>query len=98
MKGRRVRDSYREFLEKKSRLGDPHGFEPVFMPDYLFDFQKSLVEWAIRKGRAAIFADCGLGKTVQQLVWAQNVAEMNDAMRLNRNDVFPVETRLPAWA
>ncbi len=75
MKGRRVRDSYREFLEKKARLGDPHGFEPMFMPDYLFDFQKSLVEWAIRKGRAAIFADCGLGKTIQQLVWAQNVVE-----------------------
>src|SRR6478736_1156955 len=75
MKGLRVRDSYREFLEKKARLGDPHGFEPVFMPDYLFDFQKFLVEWAVRKGRAAIFADCGLGKTIQQLVWAQNVVE-----------------------
>jgi hypothetical protein len=43
------------------------------IPDYLFDFQKHLVEWAIRRGRAAIFANCGLGKTIQQLVWAENV-------------------------
>src|ERR1700739_42178 len=43
------------------------------MPDFLFEFQAALVEWAIRKGRAAIFADCGLGKTPMQLVWAENV-------------------------
>jgi hypothetical protein len=50
------------------------GFEPERMPDFLFDFQRILVDWAIRKGRAAIFADCGLGKTPMQLVWAENVA------------------------
>jgi len=44
------------------------------MPDQLFDFQQSLVDWAVRKGRAAIFADCGLGKTAMQLTWAENVA------------------------
>ena len=43
------------------------------MPLFLFDFQVALVEWAIQKGRAAIFADCGLGKTPMQLVWAENV-------------------------
>ena len=43
------------------------------MPDFLFGFQKAFVEWATRKGRAAIFADCGLGKTPMQLVWAENV-------------------------
>jgi hypothetical protein len=43
------------------------------MPDSLFDFQSALVEWALRKGRAAIFADCGLGKTLMQLAWAENV-------------------------
>ena len=41
----------------------------------LFDFQKSLVEWQVRKGRCATFADCGLGKTPMQLTWAQNVVE-----------------------
>jgi len=67
-------DDYRQFLERKTQIGGEHGFDPVFMPDMLFDFQKALVEWATRKGRAAIFADCGLGKTFMQLAWAENVA------------------------
>lgn len=65
---------YRSFLARKSQLGSMGGFEPVFMPSFLFDFQTALVDWAIRKGRAAIFADCGLGKTPMALVWAENVA------------------------
>lgn len=64
---------YRKFLEGKSQRITQHGFEPVFIPDWLFDFQKHLVEWSVRMGRAAIFADCGLGKTPMQLVWAENV-------------------------
>jgi hypothetical protein len=48
------------------------------MPPQLFDFQQSLVTWAIRKGRAAIFADCGLGKSAMQLTWAENVARHTD--------------------
>jgi len=64
---------YAEFLEKKSQAVLMDGFDPVWMPDFLFDFQVHLVEWAIRKGRAAIFADCGLGKTPQLLVWAENI-------------------------
>jgi hypothetical protein len=65
--------NYAEFIDRKTQLGSQSGFAPVWMPDFLFDFQKSLVEWAILKGRAAIFADCGLGKTPMQLVWAENV-------------------------
>ena len=64
---------YASFLHRKSQLGGMSGFDPLFMPDFLFDFQRNLVEWAIRKGRAAIFADCGLGKTPMQLAWAENV-------------------------
>ncbi len=64
---------YGTFLKKKSQSDNLAGFEPVFMPDFLFDFQKALVEWAVRKGRAAIFADCGLGKGPMQLTWAENV-------------------------
>lgn len=64
---------YAEFLDRKAQLGGLHGFDPVSMPDFLFDFQKMLVEWALRKGRGGIFADCGLGKTPMQLVWADNV-------------------------
>ena len=64
---------YADFIDRKSQLGGQHGFEPVWMPDFLFPFQQHLVEWALRRGRAAIFADCGLGKTLMQLVWAQNI-------------------------
>jgi hypothetical protein len=67
-------DEYARFLDRKSQIGGDSGFDPVFMPDFLFDFQQALVEWAVRKGRAAIFADCGMGKTPMQLIWAENVA------------------------
>ena len=67
--------SYAEFLGRKVKSDAMHGFEPTFMPDKLFPFQQDLVTWAVRKGRAAIFADCGLGKTAMQLVWARNVAD-----------------------
>lgn len=67
--------NYETFLQEKAHVGGDHGFDPVFMPSFLFDFQASLVEWAVRKGRAAIFADCGMGKTPMQLVWAQNVVQ-----------------------
>ncbi len=68
-------DAYSDFLARKSQLGGQYGFQPTFNPSWLYDFQADLVEWAIRKGRAAIYADCGLGKTAVQLVWAQNVVE-----------------------
>lgn len=61
------------FLTSKAQVDSDGGFEPEWLPSFLFDFQASLVEWAIRKGRAAIFADCGMGKTPMQLVWAENV-------------------------
>lgn len=64
---------YGEFLQAKAQLGGEYGFPPNYQPAFLFDFQASLVEWAVRKGRAAIFADCGLGKTPMQLVWAENI-------------------------
>lgn len=48
--------SYTDFLEKKAQLGSFDGFTPAHLPDFLFDFQAALVEWALRKGRAAIFA------------------------------------------
>lgn len=64
---------YGRFIRQKSQLGTGSGFAPVWMPDFLFDFQTALVEWALQRGRSAIFADCGLGKTPMQLVWAENV-------------------------
>lgn len=66
-------DDYWTFLQAKRHEGAKHGFAPTFMPDALFDFQRDLVDWSVRKGRAAMFADCGLGKTPIQLTWAENV-------------------------
>ena len=66
---------YNEFLNRKSQLSGLYGFESLFMPDYLFDFQRHLVEWSLKKGKAAIFADCGLGKTIMQLVWSENIVK-----------------------
>ena len=66
---------YERFLHNKAQGGTNAGFAPVFMPDFLFDFQGFLCDWAIRRGRDAMFADCGLGKTPMQLVWAQNIVE-----------------------
>jgi len=65
--------NYNDFLKTKVPRDTMQGFDPVWMPDFLFNFQKHLTEWAIRKGRAALFEDCGLGKTPQQLVWAENI-------------------------
>lgn len=66
-------EKYQTFIHRKSQLDGNFGFSPLWIPDYLFDFQVDLVKWAIEKGRAAIFADCGMGKTIMELVWAQNV-------------------------
>lgn len=64
---------YGRFLDSKAQNGADAGFAPVWTPDFLFDFQHHLLEWAVRSGRAAIFADTGLGKTAMQLAWAENV-------------------------
>lgn len=65
--------NYADFIERKAQLGSMSGFDPLWMPDAAFDFQQALIDWSLRKGRAAIFADCGLGKTLIQLAWAENV-------------------------
>ena len=67
-------EDYEHFLSKKAQMNEGDGFNPLWMPDFLFDFQRVLVDWALNRGRAAIFADCGMGKTPMQLVWAENVS------------------------
>lgn len=64
---------YSQFLMGKTQLGNAGGFEPEWIPEFLFPFQRMLVDWSIRQGRSALFADCGLGKTPMELVWAENV-------------------------
>ena len=68
-------EQYTRLLDRK-RQGDYNsGFDPISIPEFLYDFQKHMVNWSVRKGRAAIFADCGTGKTAMQLSWAQNVVQ-----------------------
>lgn len=69
---------YQEYLRHKVHDSNNYGFDPVFLPDFLFDFQKHLTEWNTRKGRCATFADCGLGKSPMELVWAQNVVQKSN--------------------
>lgn len=64
---------YDDFLAKKAQSDIYSGFDPVFMPDCAFDFQKYLIDWSVRKGRAANFDDCGLGKTLMQLSVGENI-------------------------
>jgi len=66
---------YQEFLEsKKITIGNVgFGVDLGEVNDKLFPFQKDIVRWSLGKGKAAIFADCGLGKTAMQLEWSDNV-------------------------
>ena len=66
---------YQEFLKGKQRAFQPCGFETGALNPNLFDWQERITRWALRKGRAALFEDCGLGKTLQQLEWAHRVAQ-----------------------
>lgn len=66
-------EDYRAFVESKTHLAGEFGFRPVYENKHCYDFQRHLIEWALTQGRAATFADCGLGKTLMQLVWAENV-------------------------
>lgn len=72
--------TYEEFIQSKAKLEGDYGFEvsELELNPMLFDFQKYLVSWALRKGRAAIFADCGLGKTPMYLEWAKHISQLAD--------------------
>lgn len=70
-----VGPSYETFLKSKAINHPSSGIDVTEgeINPLLFQFQKDIVRWALRKGRAAIFADCGLGKTFMQLEWAKHV-------------------------
>lgn len=65
---------YRDFLESKIHVEQSHGVEPLFLPEILFDYQRHVAEYAIRRGRSALFLDTGLGKTGIELTVAHNFA------------------------
>jgi hypothetical protein len=64
--------AYRAFLQRKAQVATRDGFAPIWVPDFLYDFQQALVEWMLYQGRGAIFADCGLGKGPMELVVGEN--------------------------
>ena len=64
---------YIAFLQSKRHLTGQYGFDPVWMPSEVFDFQEHIIAKAVRKGRMGLFADTGLGKTRMQLAIAENV-------------------------
>lgn len=66
--------NYHQFLEQKRIIVEPSGFEPGEINPMLFDFQRDVVRWALRRGKAALFLDTGLGKTFCQVEWAKHVA------------------------
>ena len=71
--------NYAEFIERKLSIVAPTGLAEVPpLGEHLFPFQRDLVAWALKRGRAAIFASTGLGKTRQELVWAREVVRHTD--------------------
>lgn len=65
--------SYQSFIARKRIRAERYGFDPVVMNQHLKDWQARIVDWACRRGRAALFADTGLGKSLMQLAWAENI-------------------------
>ncbi len=66
--------TYDDVIAAKSRTTAFGGLSPDGLPERMFPHQRDLTSWALRKGRAAVFADTGLGKTLMELAWAQRVA------------------------
>ena len=70
--------NYTDFLESKKHSSQNYGIDVNFLPDKMFDFQKYVSEYAIKKGRCAVFLDTGLGKTIIELTVAKNyITEFN---------------------
>lgn len=67
--------TYEEFLKIKQRIIQPSGFECEPTNKFLFDFQRDIAKWALKKGKSALFLDTGLGKTIIQLSWADEVCK-----------------------
>ncbi|MFN5425425.1 MAG: DEAD/DEAH box helicase family protein [Bacteroidota bacterium] len=69
-----MQKDYLEFLEKKKHNSIDYGIKTNYLPDLMFDYQKHVSEYAIKKGRCAVFLDTGLGKTIIELTIAVNYA------------------------
>jgi hypothetical protein len=67
-----MNQEYLKFIEAKKHSSINYGIEPIELPDQMFDYQKHVCEYAIKKGRCAVFLDTGLGKTIIELTVARN--------------------------
>lgn len=100
-----MKQAYDDFVKAKRRSEVATGHQPGDLNEHLFDFQSAIVSWAVRRGRAAIFADTGLGKTLMQLSWADEVASHTNGIVLvlaplavseqtiEQGDVFGIEVK-----
>jgi hypothetical protein len=71
--------TYEAFLERKRMVDPATGmYAPPMLPAFLFPHQHDIVDWALRRGRSAIFAGTGLGKTAMELTWADAVSAHTD--------------------
>lgn len=71
--GNILTSTYEEFLDNKRITAQPVGFDPGPLHPDMFDYQRDVTAWAVRRGRAALFQDCGLGKTFEQIEWAREI-------------------------
>lgn len=73
---------YRDFIRSKHRRAESVGISVTDgLNPHLKDFQRDVVTWSLRKGRAALFEDCGLGKSLQELEWLSQLIERGHAKR-----------------
>jgi hypothetical protein len=71
--------SYEQFIRSKTQHSGGDGFNPSKLPPWMYDYQSALTEWACNRGRSAVFADCGMGKTAIELAFGEQVVK-----RLNK--------------
>lgn len=81
---------YSEFIARKKLRAQRYGFEPVAMNHNLRDWQARIVRWSVMRGRAAVFAGTGLGKSLMQLSWAENIVKADGPVLI----VAPLGVRL----
>ena len=86
-----ISSSYESFLARKQIITPPIGFGIDQLEHDLFDFQHDIVKWALRRGRAAIFAGTGLGKSFMELSWAHHI---NDETKGNVLILTPLAVAL----
>ena len=90
--------NYKEFLQKKAIVSLPTGLEPGSLNPILFDHQTDMIKWGVRRGRAAVFADCGLGKSFIQLEWCNEITRQTNKPTLIKSNTKISQKAVPKKA